>query len=162
MTSCPRVFEAIMSAFRFRSILVPALGLAALLACGSVSAVKPVAPAAHDAKPAAVKAPETLKFDKDGAVAKSKGAFKGPKTVARDFAVPMKAGQTLEVSLEDKPGTTYTYIYRPGAPQVEGEGRKKWSVHPTVEGTYVVHVFLTQSAADKGEASTYELSVTRK
>ena len=98
----------------------------------------------------------------DDAVAKTKGAFKGPKNFSRDFAVPMKAGQTLDVLLEDKPGTTYAYIYRPGAPQVEGEGRKKWTIHPTVDGTYIVHVFLTKSSVDKGEASTYELTVTRK
>lgn len=149
-----------MSLQRFR-IVSPALGLAALLAFGAAHAASHTAPA-KDAKAATAKAPEALKFDKDGAVAKSKGAFKGAKNFSHDYAVPMKAGQTLEVSLEDKPGTTYAYIYRPGAPQIEGEGRKKWSIHPTVEGTYVVHVFLTKSAVVKGDSSTYELTVTRK
>ena len=74
----------------------------------------------------------------------------------------MQAGQSLEVKLTDKPGTAFTYIYRPGAPQVEGEGRKQWTIKPTVEGDYVVHVFLTKAAADKGEAASYELVVTRK
>lgn len=148
-----------MSTFRFR-IAVPAIGFAALLSFGVAHAAAPAAKIAK-AEPAA-KAPDALKFDKDDAVAKTKGAFKGSKSFSHDYAVPMKAGQTLEVSLEDKPGTTYTYIYRPGAPQVEGEGRKKWSIHPTVDGTYVVHVFLTQSAVDKGDSSTYELTVTRK
>jgi len=148
-----------MSTFRFR-IAVPSIGFAALLA---IAAAHAAAPAAKIAKAeAAAKAPDTLKFDKDDAVARTKGAFKGPKIFSHDYAVPMKAGQTLDVLLEDKPGTTYAYIYRPGAPQVEGEGRKKWSIHPTVDGTYVVHVFLTKSAVDKGEASTYELTVTRK
>lgn len=139
-----------------------AFSLAALLASTAAHAVKPAAPAAKETKAAAAKAPETLKFDKDGSVAKAKGAFKGPKNFSRDYAVPMKAGQTLEVLLEDKPGTTYTYIYRPGAPQIEGEGNKKWKIHPTVEGTYIVHVFLTKSAVEKGESSTYNLTVTRK
>jgi|GEM_PF-1910165 len=145
--------------FHFRTV-PPAIGFAALLAFGVAHAAGPAAKIAK-ATPAA-KAPEALKFDKDSAVAKAKGAFKGRKNFSRDYAVPMKAGQTLEVQLTDKPGTTYTYIYRPGAPQVEGEGRKKWTVHPTVDGVYVVHVFLTQSAVNKGEASTYELTVTRK
>lgn len=148
-----------MSTFRFR-MASPAIGLAALFAFGAANAAAPAAKIAK-AEPAA-KAPDTLKFDKADAVAKAKGAFKGPKNFSHDYAVPMKAGQTLEVVLTDKPGTTFAYIYRPGAPQVEGEGRKKWTVHPTVDGTYVVHVFLTQSAVDKAEASTYELTVTRK
>ena len=148
-----------MSTFRFRTV-PPAIGFAALLAFGAAHAAAPAAKVAK-AEPAA-KAPDTLKFDKDGAVAKTKGAFKGSKNFSHDYAVPMKAGQTLEVLLTNKPGTTYTYLYRPGAPQIEGEGRKKWTVHPTVEGTYVVHVFLTKSAVDKGDASTYELTVTRK
>lgn len=119
--------------------------------------------AAHAAAPAAAaaRAPEALPFAK-GDTATVKGKFKGPENVSRDFAVPMKAGQTLEVSLQDKPGTAYTSIYRPGAPRFAGEGRKKWTVHPTIEGSYVVHVFLTKSAAGKGESSTYELTVTRK
>ena len=149
-----------MSTFRSR-VLSPAIGLAALFAFGATHAYAAEPAKIAKAAPAA-KAPEALKFDKADAVAKAKGAFKGPKNFSRDFAVPMKAGQTLEVLLTDKPGTTYTYIYRPGAPQIEGEGRKKWTVHPTVDGTYVVHVFLTKSAVDKGEASTYELTVTRK
>jgi len=156
-----------MSTFRYR-VLSPAISLAATLAFAVTAfaaehAAPAAAPAAKIAKAApAAKAPETLKFDKDDAVATSKGAFKGPKNFSRDFAVPMKAGQTLDVLLTDKPGTTYAYIYRPGAPQIEGEGRKKWSVHPTVDGTYVVHVFMTKSAVEKGESSTYELTVTRK
>lgn len=148
-----------MSTFRFRTA-VPVIGFAALLAIGAAHAAAPAAKIAK-AEPAA-KTPDTLKFDKADAVAKTKGAFKGPKSFAHDYAVPMKAGQTLEVVLTDKPGTTFAYIYRPGAPQVEGEGRKKWTIHPTVDGTYVVHVFLTQSAVDKNESSTYELTVTRK
>ena len=151
-----------MFPFRLRTAVAPAVGLAALLAFGTAHAAKPAVPAAKDAKAATAKAPDTLKFDKDGAVAKSKGAFKGPKNFSHDYAVPMKAGQTLDVLIEDKPGTVYAYIYRPGAPQVEGEGRKKWSVHPTVDGTYVVHVFLTKSAAVKGDSATYDLTVTRK
>jgi len=148
-----------MSPLRFRTVVSPAIGLAALLAFGAAHAVTP----AHKvAKTAAAKAPDTLKFDKTDAVAKTRGSFKGPKNFSHDYAVPMKAGQTLEVMLTDKPGTTFTYIYRPGAPQVEGEGRKKWTIHPTVDGTYVVHVFLTKSAVVKGDSSTYELTVTRK
>lgn len=133
--------------------------LASLLAFATAMAATPATGKVAD-QPA--KAPATLKFDKAGASATAKGKFKGPKDVVHDYAVPMQAGQTLEVKLSDKPGTAFSYIYRPGAPQVEGEGRKQWTIQPTVDGTYVVHVFLTKSAADKGESASYELSVTRK
>lgn len=150
----------------FRSSLAAVLACAALLAAGTGNAVTPVmsakAKADKQAPTKVAKAPEELKFSTDGKSATAKGAFKGPKTFERDYRVPMKAGQTLEVTLTDQPGTTFAFIYRPGAPQVEGEGRKHWKLTPTVEGDYVVHVFLTRSAVEKGEKSSYELSVTRK
>lgn len=140
----------------FRPVLT-ATCLGVLFACAHLDAATP-----STAKAGAAKAPLTLKFDKEGVRATAKGKLKGTKEVAHDYAVPMQAGQTLEVTLSDKPGTAFTYIYRPGAPQVEGEGRKHWKVTPTSEGSYVVHVFLTKSAADKGEAASYELTVTRR
>ncbi len=132
--------------------LLHAACLAAAFALGSAQAAAPVAS----------KAPQALKFANGSETAKVKGKFKGPQNVVHDYAVPMKAGQTLEVVLTDKPGTTYAYIFLPNAPHREGEGRKKWTLRANVDGTYIVHVFLTQSSADKGESSSYELSVTRK
>ncbi|MBZ0223249.1 MAG: hypothetical protein IT467_05785 [Dokdonella sp.] len=142
-------------------ILVAATGLAALLAFAPALAVTPKDPPSKEPAKAAAAKPETLKFSAEGS-AKAKGAFKGSKSHFRDYSVPMTAGQTLEVTLTDKPGTTFAFIYRPGAPQIEGEGRKHWKVEQAVDGEYVVHVFLTKSAVDKGESSTYELTVTRK
>lgn len=127
------------------------------LACSALV----VAGLAHAAAPAKTTA-EPIAFAKGADTATVKGRFKGPKRFERDYAVPMTAGGTLEVSLQDKPGKTYASIYRPGEPQKEGEGRKRWTIKPTVDGTYVVHVFLTRSAVDKGESSTYELTVARK
>lgn len=148
------------------SVLAPrvaaaAASLAALLAFAPALAVTPKNPPTKEPAKAAAAKPETLKFSAEGS-AKAKGAFNGGKGHFRDYSVPMKAGQTLEVTLTDKPGTTFAYIYRPAAPQVEGEGRKHWKISPTVDGEYVVHVFLTKSAADRGESSTYELTVSRK
>lgn len=141
-------------------IFVSTACLAALFVFGNVNAAKPaVADKSTAAKPVPA---EPLKFAKGSDTATVKGSFKGGKGHVRDFTVPMQAGQTLEVALVDKAGMVYSYIYRPGAAQVEGEGRKKWKVQPTVEGNYVVHVYLTQSAVDKKESASWELTVTRK
>ena len=141
---------------------VSAACVAAFLAFGNADAAKPTL-AVPARAPAAKAVPvEPLKFAKGSDTATVKGRFKGGRDHVRDFSVPVQAGQSLEIAIEDKPGTVYSTIYRPGAPRVEGEGRKKWKVPSTVEGDYVVHVYLTQSAVDRKEAASWELKVTRK
>lgn len=143
-------------------VFAPAACLAALFAFGNAQAAKPAVAAAGTATAAKAVPAEPLRFAKGSDTATVKGDFKGGKRHVRDFTVPMQAGQTLEVSLSDESGTVYSYVYRPGAPQVEGEGRKKWTLQPTVEGDYVVHVYLTQSAVDRKEAASWKLVVTRR
>lgn len=143
-------------------VFVSTACLAALFAFGQAHAAKPVVAVAGKSAAARPAPAEPLRFARGSDTATVKGSFKGGKGHVRDFTVPLQAGQTLEVALGDKSDMVYSYIYRPGAPQVEGEGRKKWKVQPTVEGNYVVHVYLTQSAVDKKESASWELTVTRK
>jgi hypothetical protein len=143
-----------------------------LLAAGAVLAIlfaaagaKGAATATTAAKDAATKeaAPAVLKFGKDGARAAAKGKFKAPKDVVRNYAIDLEAGASYDVAVDDgKSRVTYFNVFAPGAPQREGEGRTRMTLKPGADGTYVIHVFMTQGAVDKGASSSYELTVTKK
>ncbi|MGN6519478.1 MAG: hypothetical protein ACTHK2_08655 [Dokdonella sp.] len=126
----------------------------------SLALAVPFAATAKDAAKEA--APQLLKFGKDGAHATSKGKFKAPKDVVRNYAVDLKAGDSYAVAVDDgKSQVTFFSVFAPGAPQREGEGRTRMTVKPTADGTYIIHVFMTQGAVAKGAASSYELTVTK-
>ena len=139
-----------------RRIVVLAASLALAVPFAAIAKDAAKATAAKEA------APQLLKFGKDGARATAKGKFKAPKDVVRNYAVDLKAGDSYAVALDDgKSQVTFFSVFAPGAPQREGEGRTRMTVKPSADGTYIIHVFMTQGAVAKGAASSYELTVTK-
>lgn len=150
-----------VSPIRRRIVLLAA---SAVLAMPFAASAKDATKATTATKDAATKevAPVVLKFGKDGARAAVKGKFKGPKDVVRNYAVDLEAGESYEVALDDgRSRVTFFSIFAPGAPQREGEGRTRATVKPGANGTYVIRVFMTQGAVDKGASSSYELTLTK-
>jgi hypothetical protein len=110
---------------------------------------------------AAAPAQQTITFAKGSGHATTKGKLKGPADIVREYAVDLSAGQTLVVEVKDKKQTTFFNVFPPGAPHHEGEGRSKLEVKARVDGTYIIHLFLTNGAAVKGDSASYELQLTK-
>lgn len=124
-------------------MLATALGLPAILAA---------APAPAE---------QTISFAKGSDHATVKGKFKGPANISREYVVNLTAGQTLLVEVKDKQQTTFFNVFPPGAPHKEGEGRSRLETKARVDGAYTIRLFLTNGAAVKGAAASYELTVSK-
>ena len=109
----------------------------------------------------AAPAEQTIAFAKGSDHATVKGKFKGPVDISREYVVNLAAGQTLLVEVKDKKQTTFFNVFPPGAPHKEGEGRSRLETKARVDGDYTIRLFLTNGAAIKGAAASYELTVTK-
>lgn len=94
-----------------------------------------------------------------------KGVLLGPVDDTRDYIVPMKAGQTLSVTLAtEQIQTTRFSVLPPGSTRAlfrgEAESKPSWESQVKLDGEYRVRVFLDRVASRKRESSSFEVTIS--
>jgi hypothetical protein len=89
-----------------------------------------------------------------------KGAIRGDAGIA--YSLPMAEGQTLQLLFKPTNRACYMNVIEPGANEAVHVGStsgNEFGQNPTKAGAYTVQVYLMRSAARRGEACRYSLSV---
>lgn len=105
--------------------------------------------------------PRDIHFAPGSSGAEVKGKVKGD--AANSYRLVAGAGQTLHVELKAANGAQYFNIVSPGSNEAmymsETAGQQAKVVLPT-DGAYLVKTFLMRSAARRGQAANYTLTVS--
>lgn len=105
--------------------------------------------------------PQEIRFAPGSSGAEVKGKVKGDAT--NTYRLVAGAGQTLSVELKTANGAQYFNIVSPGSNEAmymsETAGQQAKVVLPT-DGAYLVKTFLMRSAARRGQAANYTLTVS--
>ncbi len=108
---------------------------------------------------------QTLNFAAAGSQTVS-GRVEGYRSVA--YAVPLRAGQTLDVTMDTPSDSAYFNIQdardQSGAAVFAGEtsNARHGSVRAASDATYVIRPFLNRAVARRGSDATYTLRIERR
>lgn len=108
---------------------------------------------------------QTLDFPASGTKTLS-GRIEGYKTVA--YALPVRQGQRLEVTMESPSSSAYFNIYdakdTSGAALFAGEtaGTDPALIRVNGDATYVIRPFLVRAVARRGQSANYTLKIERQ
>lgn len=108
---------------------------------------------------------QTLDFPASGTKTLS-GRIEGYKTVA--YALPVRQGQRLEVTMESPSSSAYFNIYdakdTSGAAIFAGEtaGTNTALIRVNGDATYVIRPFLVRAVARRGQSANYTLKIERQ
>jgi hypothetical protein len=104
---------------------------------------------------------KTVQFAKGASSATVKGTLKGDQTI--DYALRAKAGQTMTVTFKGSNGANYFNVLPPGSTGeaifIGATEGNEFKGELPADGEYRIRVFLMRSAARRGEASSYTMTV---
>ena len=104
-----------------------------------------------------------LRFQAGSNKASANGQIKGPNEPARDYAIALSPGTTLNVTLRTQsPGTYFTVLdpYGVSLYTNQGDQRTAWSGRLVDGGNYRIRVFLDDESSRQGKGATYTVDLS--